>query len=219
MPRRLLLPAAFAGLLAWAEVVHWRASWRRLGRGIAGAPRSEAVVVLGYKNGGERANSVNRYRVRAGLRSLDPDVPESVLVLCGGAVGGPVPEAELMARYARDERGYAGRIRLDTESASTWDNIRNAIPLVEDMDAIKIVSNSLHAEKGRAYLWSLRPDLARRLRRAAEHRFGELSLVKLFAAAVGLRNLARLPPHPQSPVPALSEHSADESVADRRLVR
>jgi uncharacterized SAM-binding protein YcdF (DUF218 family) len=199
MRRRLLiLVAAIAGLLAWAEIVHWRASGRRLGRGVGRAPSSEAVVVLGFKNRGERANYLNRYRVRAGLRSLDPEVTESVLVLCGGGVGGDVPEAELMARYARTKRGYVGPIRLDLESTTTWENIQNAIPLVEDMDAIKIVSNSLHAEKGRAYLWKLRPDLARRLRRAQEYRFGEIALVKPLAALVGLRNLARLRPDLQN---------------------
>jgi uncharacterized SAM-binding protein YcdF (DUF218 family) len=190
--RLLVLIAAFAAILVAAEAVHWRASGRRLGPETARVPNSEAVIVLGFTNRGERANYLNRYRVRAGLRSLDPEVRESVLVLCGGGVGGDVPEAQLMARYARNQRGYAGRILLDSESATTWENIQNAIPLIEEMDSIKIVSNSLHAEKGRAYLWKLRPDLARRLRRAREYRFGEIALVKPIAAARGLLNLARL---------------------------
>ncbi|KRC63177.1 hypothetical protein ASE14_01880 [Agromyces sp. Root81] len=144
--------------------------------------------MLGYRNRGARANHLNRYRVRAGLRSLHPHATESVLVLCGGGVAGTVPEAELMARYAR-RRGCAGTIRLDRESTTTWENIQNAIPLIEHADAIKIVSNSLHAEKGRAYLWKLRPDLAARLVRAEDHRFGELALVKPLAAVLGLRSL------------------------------
>lgn len=190
--RALLIPVAVvAGVVAWAEIVHWRASGRRLGEAVEGAPHAEAVVVLGYRNRGARANYVNRYRVRAGLRSFDSAALQRVLVLCGGPVGGAVPEAELMAVYAR-ERGYAGPIRLDTQSVGTWDNIANAIPLVEDMASIKIVSNSLHAEKGRAYLWTQRPDLARRLRRARDYRFGEIALAKIAAAVIGLRNLARL---------------------------
>ena len=46
-----------------------------------GQPASEAIVVLGYGNRGTRANAVNRYRVRAGLRALGyPDGwPEWVL--------------------------------------------------------------------------------------------------------------------------------------------
>ncbi|WP_074259482.1 ElyC/SanA/YdcF family protein [Agromyces cerinus] len=143
--------------------------------------------MLGYRNRGGRANSLNRYRVRAGLRSQDPRARESVLVLCGGGVASATPEAELMASYAR-RRGYTGPMRLDRDSATTWENIRNAIPLIEDADTIKIVSNSLHAEKGRAFLWKLRPDLAGRLVRAEDHRFGELALVKPLAAVLGLRS-------------------------------
>jgi uncharacterized SAM-binding protein YcdF (DUF218 family) len=150
----------------------------------------EAVVVLGYRNRGERANYVNRYRMRAGLRSLDPAATESVLVLCGGAVGGDVPEADLMERYAR-ELGYAGPVLLDRGSRSTWENIQNVIPLIEDADTIKVVSSSVHAEKARAYLWRLRPDLASRLRRGEDHRVGEITLVKPAAAVVGLKNLRR----------------------------
>ncbi|WP_159498568.1 YdcF family protein [Microbacterium sp. 18062] len=188
----LVAPAVAACVLAWAEFVHRRASGRRLGDSSDIAPTTtEAVVVLGYRNRGRRANYVNRYRVRAGLRSFDSDAAERVLVLCGGRVAGVVAEAELMAAYAR-ERGYTGPIRLEAESTTTWENIRNAIPLVEDAGTIKIVSNSLHAEKGRACLWRLRPDLARRLRRAREHRVGEIALLKPLAAIVGLGDLARL---------------------------
>lgn len=184
-----------AGVLAWSEAVHLRASRRGFGPGggRGPAPRSEAVVVLGFRNPGPRANAVNRYRVRVGLRSRDPRADRSVLILCGGAVGGRVPEAELLARYAR-ERGYAGRILLDTESRSTWENIRNALPLLADVDAdaIVIASNAVHAEKGRRYLTLQRPEFADRLRRAADDRIGEILLIKPIAAVVGLRALSRL---------------------------
>ena len=250
-----------------------------------------AVVVLGFANRGARANFVNRYRVRAGLRSLeaarlrsletagrqrakfrslesawlrgigfqrgvatrcesavprrpvrqssgaafasgsgrafaDASVSDfahasavsgaartpgvsgiacasavagaahasaaaDVLVLCGGAVSGPVPEADVMEKYAR-ARGYAGPIRMDRESRSTLQNIENAIPLIEDADSIAIVSNSVHALKGRILLRRLRPDLADRLVRGADYRFGEQILVKPIAAVAGLADLRTL---------------------------
>jgi hypothetical protein len=100
-----------------------------------------------------------------------------------------VPEAELMDAYARGRLGYRGPSKLDRTSTSTWENIQNAIPLVEGADTIKIVSNSLHAEKGRAYLWKLRPDLGQRLARGADYRLGEIVLVKPYAALRGLRTL------------------------------
>ena len=168
----------------------WRASYRALGDG-AVQGGAEAVVVLGYRNRGRRANFVNRYRVRVGLRSLSPDTRESVLVLCGGSVGGDIPEAELMARYARESRGYAGSILLDTTSTTTQQNIEKAIPLIEDAGAIKIVSHSPHAAVGREYLRTLRPDLAARLTRGADYRFGEAPLLKVAAALIAGRYHAR----------------------------
>lgn len=195
--RRLLLTltamtaATAAAVLVWAEVVHWRTSRQSLGTSAVQEGGSEAVVVLGYRDAGPRANFVNRYRVRVGLRSRSRQASESVLVLCGGPVGGAVPEAELMARYAR-ELGYTGPIRLDTESRTTAENIRNAIPLIEGADAIKIVSHAPHAVVGREYLWQLRPDLAARLVRGDDDRIGEAPVLKIAAAVIATRHrLAR----------------------------
>jgi uncharacterized SAM-binding protein YcdF (DUF218 family) len=134
-------------------------------------------VVLGFGDRGDRANFLNRWRVRAALRSLDPGRGASRLVLSGGPVAGSVPEAELMARYAR-ELGYTGVLITELTSRSTRENIENVLPLIEDADRIKIVSNSVHAGRARGYLWRLRPDLAERLVPAADYRFGELILLK-----------------------------------------
>lgn len=193
--RRLVLVAAStaAAILAFGEVSHWRASRRRLGSAARVGAR-EAIIVLGYRNAGTRANFLNRSRVRAALRSIDPAATTSVVVFCGGAARGPVPEAELMEAYARVDCGYTGSSELDRSSLSTRENIHNAIPLVEQFDTIKIVSNPLHAEKGRAHLWELRPDLAARLVRGADYRFGELMWLKPIAAVLGmwsLRGMAR----------------------------
>jgi hypothetical protein len=94
-----------------------------------------------------------------------------------------------MACYARESCGYPGVLITELTSRSTWENVRNAIPLIEDVDRIKIVSNSLHAEKARLYLWQDRPDLAERLVPAADYRFGELMLVKPVMAALGRWNV------------------------------
>ena len=173
------------GILAWGEFEHWRSSRRRLGTRPGRDGTGEAIVVMGFRNRGTRANTLNRWRVRAALRSRQPGSGPSRLVLSGGPVGGPVPEAELMACYAREERGYPGVLITELTSRSTWENVRNAIPYIEDADRIKFVSNSLHAEQGRVYLRQLRPDLAERLVPAADYRFGELTLLKPVLAAVG----------------------------------
>jgi uncharacterized SAM-binding protein YcdF (DUF218 family) len=142
-------------------------------------------VVLGFGDRGDRANFLNRWRVRAGLRSLDPGRGPSRLVLSGGPVTGEVPEAELMARYAR-ELGYTGELITELTSRSTRENVENVIPLIEDAGQIKIVSNSVHAGRARGYLWRLRPDLAERLVPAADYRFGELILLKPALAVLDL---------------------------------
>lgn len=149
--------------------------------------------MLGYRNRGSRLNYMNRYRVRLGVRSLDAAAIESVLVLCGGPVGSEVPEAELMERYVRTELGYSGPILLDVVSRSTWENVQNAIPLIEHAESIKIVSNSLHAERARRFLWTLRPDLADRLSRGSDYRLGDATVVKPLAAFIGLRRLRDRP--------------------------
>ncbi|GAA4172697.1 YdcF family protein [Gryllotalpicola koreensis] len=169
-----------------AEVLHWRASRSELGGGARG-DGTEAVVVLGYRNRGGRANRVNRWRVRAGIRSFDPAARERLLVLCGGSVGGSVPEAELMAAYAR-ELGYVGLITRERASRTTWENVENAMVLIEGAATIKIVSNSLHAAKARGYLRQLRPDLASRLARADDYRFGEQWWLKPAAVIIDLRH-------------------------------
>ena len=201
--------AVTALVLGWGEWANWRASHRLLGDAASGgassggassgnAPsgnassddgRSEAIVVLGFGNRGPRANYINRFRVRAALRSIDPAARESLLVFCGGSVAGAVAEAELMARYAREVLGYTGPQRLESTSRSTWQNIENAVGLIDGFPVIKIVSNPVHAEKARRYLWQQRPDLAARLVRADDYRFGELMLVKPLAAAAGVWGL------------------------------
>ena len=55
-----------------------------------------------------------------------------------------------MARYAREELGYTGPLATETQSRSTWENIQNAIPLIEAADHIKIVSNFWHTPEGPA---------------------------------------------------------------------
>lgn len=100
-----------------------------------------------------------------------------------------------MERYAR-KLGYAGPILLDRESRSTLQNIEHAIPLIEHADSIAIVSNPLHALKGRILLWKMRPDLAARLVRGSDYRFGEMSLLKPIAAAAGIVHFRAFPRRP-----------------------
>lgn len=187
------LLASVGGVLLASEGIHRLASTRGLGVSPGrpdGAVGREAVVVLGFGNAGQRANRVNRFRVRAALRSIDPRADATALVLCGGSVMGDDSEARILARYAR-ELGYAGPVVLEEASRSTRENVANAIPLVEDADTIRIVSDPVHAEEARGYLRAARPDLADRLARADDYRFGEMTWMKPLAIAVALLRRAR----------------------------
>jgi len=181
---------ATIGVQVWADRIARRAS-RSMVRVAGPSGGSETVVVLGFRDRGRRrANPVNRWRVRTGLAAMDGAAVRSRLVLCGGTPGGQVPEAELMARYAVQERGFGGELVLEDRSRSTWQNMLNVIPLIEDADRIKIVSDPLHAERARLYLRHLRPDLAERLEQVQDNRFGLWAPLRPVIVLVGLAELA-----------------------------
>lgn len=183
---------ALAGAVAvvvWGEWLNWHWSRALVGnrQGV-----SEAIVVLGYRNPQPTINSVNRWRVRAGLRSVAADRPNTRVIFSGGAKAGRVTEARLMADYAKSVRGFDGTAVLEDQSGSTVENIANVIPLLEKVDRIKIVSQPAHALKARAYLRRQRPDLAERLVRAGDYSPGEWLIVKPLLALYGLWTLRRL---------------------------
>ncbi len=93
-----------------------------------------------------------------------------------------------MARYARGLVTDDVEIEVESLSRTTWENIEMSAPMIEDAPRIKIVSNSLHAATARIYLWRQRPDLAIRLVRASDYRFGELVWLKPVIALHSLRS-------------------------------
>jgi len=178
--------------LVWGEWSNWRWSRTLVGKG-GGAV--EAVVVLGFQNPQATANVVNRWRVRAGLRSISADratesatdrAHDTRVIFSGGATGSGASEARLMADYAKSVLGFDGTVLLEDQSTTTWENITNVVPLLEDVDHIKIASQPAHALKARVYLRRQRPDLAERLVRADDYRPGEWLVVKPLLAVYGL---------------------------------
>ncbi|MDQ0990544.1 hypothetical protein QFZ74_001772 [Streptomyces sp. V3I7] len=152
------------------------------------------MVVLGYRNSQATANGINRWRVRAGIRSIAADSTprDTRVIFSGGTTSGGTAEARLMADYAKSGLGFDGTVVLEDQSRTTWENITNVIPLLEDVDRIKIASQPAHALKARAYLLRQRPDLAERLVRADDYRPGEWTVVKPLLALYGLWTLRGL---------------------------
>lgn len=95
--------AAAAAVLVWGEVVHWRSSRRRLGGQPAPGGRAKqwsysasktAPTVRTSSTAIESAReSGPRVRTSQSPASQRP-TSQGVLVLSGGSVGGPIPEAE-----------------------------------------------------------------------------------------------------------------------------
>ncbi|WP_413804506.1 YdcF family protein [Streptomyces sp. OE57] len=192
MRRRTGLAIAGAAALAWGEWLNWRWSRALVGSGV---DASEAVVVLGYRNPRSTANFINRWRVRAGLRSVAAGSAHGTRVIfSGGATSNGAAEAQLMADYAKSVLKFDGTVLLEDQSATTWENITNVIPLLEDVDRIKMASQPAHALKARAYLRRQRPDLAERLVRADDYRPGEWMVGKPLMALYGLWTLRGLTP-------------------------
>jgi uncharacterized SAM-binding protein YcdF (DUF218 family) len=174
-----------AGILAWGE---WQN--RRWSRTLVNDPAgtSEAIVVLGFKNPQPDANFINQIRVQVALRSIDPTA-QTRLIFSGGPTTGTRSEAQVMADYAVNKLGYQGAYLLEEESRTTWENITNLLPMIEDVDRIKIASLPAHALKARVYVQRQRPDLAPKLCHAADYKFGEWAPLKPALAAYGLRTL------------------------------
>ncbi|WP_186377106.1 YdcF family protein [Curtobacterium pusillum] len=180
-----------AAIVAWGEAVHAHAARRE--RQLPRAPRAPgAVVVLGFQNRGDRINVVNRWRARIAVRTAreaERRGASATIICSGGAAHGTLPEAELLAGYLRGSLGWSGPVLVESESTSTWENVRNVVPLLGDARWVAFASNGLYAEKARVYLRRQRPDLGRLLVRADDYRLGEMLFIKPVFAAVGLWKL------------------------------
>jgi len=91
-----------------------------------------------------------------------------------------------MAAYAVQLGVPAERIRLETGSRSTWENVRFALPMIETCDWIAIASDPMHAARARRYALQQRPDLGGRLVFAQNYRFAERWWLKVPTAAYEL---------------------------------
>lgn len=197
-----------AAALGWGEWLNRRWS-RMLASPSTGG--SLAVVALGFRNKGATANLINRWRVRIAVRSagLADDV---TVVFSGGAPDGERAEAELMADYARTQLGFTGEIVLETESRTTWENVTNALPLVESAGQIVFASQPAHALKARAYVCRQRSSWAGRLVRGADYRCGEWAPAKPFLALYGLWTLRGLNPDERRIVRPARQTTASRAV-------
>ena len=170
---------AVAVAVVASELDAWRASREGIPAGHVDrpTPHDATVLVLGFRSKTDEPNLVQRWRTRIAIRSVDPE--RATFVFSGSSSEpGLRSEAAIMAEVAVELGVPRVRIVLEEQSRTTWENIERSIPLLQDATAIVIASNTFHARKARRYLTTQAPDLAARLHRGADHRFGEYALVK-----------------------------------------
>lgn len=90
-------------------------------------------------------------RVKAGVEAYQA-AGCSKFVVTGGMPRSKVPEAEAMAGIARRLGVPDSALRLEAQSRNTWENIGNSLPLLEGAERVYVVSDALHARRGRRYL-------------------------------------------------------------------
>jgi uncharacterized SAM-binding protein YcdF (DUF218 family) len=160
-----------------AEALHWQGSKKYL----AAEPPSGrlALIVLGFP---ARANGslhpLQKWRTDMAVRAADRLGAERV-VFSGGPSRGRPAEAEMMAAYAVKAGIPAAFVRTETKATSTWQNIEFSLPMVEGFDRLAVVSDPLHAARGRRFVKAQRPDLAEHLVSANEYVPFERSWLKL----------------------------------------
>ncbi|WP_404371978.1 YdcF family protein [Kytococcus sedentarius] len=188
--------AGLPGELAQA-VAHRTAARPAPRNGPDGRPAGRlGMVVLGRPSGvGGAVHGLQHLRVLAAVRTAAAH-PGPVRAVFTGWAGtrttdGDRSEAAVMADHAQRLGLRAEEVLLEEESSTTYENVRNALPLVEDCEHIALVSNACHALRGRRHVQQLRPDLAERLVRADDHRWFEAPGVALrsavFEVGMGLK--------------------------------
>lgn len=171
-----------AAAIAWSEFSTWRASRAGIRSDrldLSLRESGDTVIVLGFRSSKSGIpNVIQRWRCRIAVRSADPE--SSTLLFTGGPRSdGGRSEAAIMAAYTVETLGWPRhRVRLEELAGTTWENIAFCIPLLQDAGSIAIASNTFHARRARRYLAEQSPELAGRLRRADDYRFGELAALK-----------------------------------------
>jgi len=122
-----------------------------------------AVVVLGYpsrRNG--NPHPLQRWRAELAVRTAIATSARWIVFTGGNPTRGRT-EAEVMAALAVAP-GLAGPdILLEDSSVSTWQNVGNTMPLVEEAASVVLVSDPLHAARARSYWLRQRPNDAERV--------------------------------------------------------
>lgn len=131
-----------------------------------------AVLVLGYPTRADgSADPIQRLRVTAAVEAFQRRRCQR-LVVSGGAAHNERIEADAMAELARELGVASESIVAERAARNTWENVALSLPSLEGFDSLYVVSDSLHALRGRRYVCEQRPELcARTFAAGAYHPF------------------------------------------------
>lgn len=181
-----------------SELAHHRASCA--GRRALPAGGSRGIVVLGFPCAADGSvRPIQRWRVDIALRTLGTPRASDRVVFTGAPQRASVTEAAAMAAYASARGLPADLAAIEDRSHSTWENVANALPMVEHLDTIAFASDPLHAARARRYAQRQRPDLMARVTSADDYRPGEHAWLKIATAAyeLGMAVRGRVARNPQ----------------------
>lgn len=180
-----------------AEVAHWRASRRLVSASASDGPCG--IIVLGYPPRHDGTiHPLGRWRVEMACRAV-ASLGASTVVFTGGGRPGRPTEAAIMADYAAAQGLPRAMQRTEERSTNTWENVAFSLPLVSHCRRLAIISDPMHAARGRRYLLEQRPGAAGGLVSGGEYVFGERWWLKVptalyeFGRAIGLRPPLRSP--------------------------
>ena len=176
IPGRLARALVLAAAVWWggAEFVQWRAS-----RHPPGAPdRGDGtlgLLVLGYPaDPSGRPSEEQRWRCDILMRTIAAHRGPVRVVFSGGPTRSRVSEAASLASYAVGTLGLdPSVVELEESATTTAENVQSGLPMLAGCDRIAIVSNALHAARGRHEVAVLAPEAVPRLVLADDYRFAE----------------------------------------------
>lgn len=127
----------------------------------------DAVIILGCKIWGEDPSPALQNRLDAALDYLEELEGEGctpVIVVSGGqGADEPISEAVCMAQYLKENGVSAERIRVETESTNTAENLRNSMSLLRaegwSGHSVTIVSNDFHLTRVRMLAGRIMPEI------------------------------------------------------------
>ncbi|MCB1693953.1 MAG: YdcF family protein [Pseudomonadales bacterium] len=116
------------------------------------------VLVLGYpaKPDGS-ADAVQKFRVDTAIHRYQVSGCTR-FILSGGAVANRFEESDVMRSWAIERGVEPDRLVIEPRARSTWENIACSTPLVPASSPLIIVSDSLHALRGKRYFCRQNPE-------------------------------------------------------------